>query len=346
MTLLKQTILKGVLLLSPTILAVLLLGGYSLSKGEQANEAAREAPVHNAVTIAVRNGMTTLTVDEKSQEQSGIEEQPVTAGSSAEGPIVYGTVVDLQPLVDLTGRYASAIADLAAAKSELSIVRAELGRVTALYNDEQNLSLKALGTARAADATVLAKFSVAQAAVTSIVTTARQQFGTSIAGWLSSPPSSELASLLSRREVLVRIALSSQPKLVPKTLTLYGDNESSVEARLVSVSTQTDPNVQGQAYLYRVPSALATGARVTGHFSIEEKPSLRIPADSIVWYGGQPWAYVRTTPTTFERRTVGQSAPMNGDFLVTNGFKVGEQVVVRGAQLLLSEEGRALLSKD
>lgn len=346
MTLSKRTILAGLLLLSPTILAVLLLGGYWLSKGEQANEAAREAPVHNAVTIAVKNGRTTLTVDEKSQGQSGIAEQPVAAGSSAEGPIVYGTVVDLQPLVDLTGRYASAIAELAAAKSELYTVRAELGRVTTLYNDEQNLSLKALGAARAADATAVAKFSVAEAAVTSIVTTTRQQFGTSIAGWLSSPPSSELASLLSHREVMVRIALPSQPKLVPKTLTLYGDSESPVEARLVSVSTQTDPNVQGQAYIYRVASSLATGARVTGHVSTEAKPSLRIPADSIVWYGGQPWAYVRTAPTNFERRAVDQNVQRNGDFLVPTGFKAGEQVVVRGAQLLLSEESRALLSKD
>lgn len=346
MTLSKQTIFKGVLLLSPTILTLLTLGGYWLSKGEQANEAAREAPVQNTVTIAVKAGKTTLSVDEKSQEQSGIEVRPITAGSSAEGPAVYGTVVDLQPLIDLTGRYASSKADLGAAKSELSAARAELRRVTALYNDEQNLSLKALGAAHAADATAVAKVSVAEATVSSVVSTTRQQFGALIAGWLTSPPSLELLSLLSHRAVLVRVAIPSSPRLVPKTLTVYGENQLPWDARLVSVSTQADPNVQGQAYLYRVASPLATGTRVAGHISAEAKLSLRIPADSIVWYGGQPWAYVRTSPTSFERRALDQDAQWAGDFLVIKGFKVGEQVVVRGAQLLLSEEGHALLSKD
>jgi hypothetical protein len=73
---------------------------------------------------------------------------------------------------------------------------------------------------------------------------------------------------------------------------------------------------------------------------------VRIPADAVVWYGGQPWAYVRTGGTDFERRRIEQDHPTDGGFVVVHGFTPGEAVVVQGAQLLLSEESRALVSKD
>lgn len=346
MTLPGRTILKGLLLLSPTILALLLLGGYWVSKNEQANEAEREAPVRNMVSIGVRNGITTLTVDQDLQTHSGIQARGLDDATAAEGPAVYGTVIDLQPLVELSGRYASVLADLGAARAEAAGSRAELERVKALYEDDRNVSLKALGAARAADAASAAKVNIAQATANAIAGSIRQQFGTTVAGWATSSAAAELAPFMARREVLVRVVTGPQAGAAPGTLALHGNDASPIQARLVSASPQTDPNVQGQAYFYRAAAPLAAGTRVIGHIGKTQNPGLNIPAAAIVWYGGQPWAYVRTEPTLFERRAVDQSMPRNGDYLVTTGFKAGEQVVVRGAQLLLSEESRALLSKD
>lgn len=346
MKLSKRTILKGLLLLSPTFLALLLLGGYWWSKGKQANEAERETPAHAAISIEVKNGFTTLTVDEVSQTQSGIRTKELGDAVTANGPAVYGTVIDLQPLVELSGRYASTLADLKAANTESATSQAELVRVKALYEDDQNVSLKALGAARAADAASAAKANVAQTTANAVAGSIRQQFGGKFAAWATSAGSSELAPFAARREVVVRIVLISKSGPAPTTLTLYGNDQSPVQAQLVSASPQTDPNIQGQTYFYRVAAPLAVGTRVIGHLGESQSSGLDIPAPAIVWYGGQPRAYVRTAATTFERRVVDQSMPRNGDYLVSNGFKSGEQVVISGAQLLLSEESRALLSKD
>jgi hypothetical protein len=346
MTRWKRTILKGLLLLCPTFLALLLLGGYWWSKGKQANEAEREAPVHSAISIEVRNGVTTLTVDEASQTQSGIRTKELGDAVTANGPTVYGTVIDLQPLVELSSRYASTLAELNAARLESATSQAELARVKSLYEDDRNVSLKALGAARVADAASAAKVNVVQMTANTIAGSIRQQFGTKFAVWATSGGSSELAPFAARREVVVRIALISKSGPAPTTLTLYGNAQSPIQAQLVSASPQTDPNIQGQTYVYWVAAPLAVGTRVVGHLGENENSGLDIPAPAVVWYGGQPWVYVRTAATTFERRTVDQSMPRNGDYLVTNGFKSGEQVVISGAQLLLSEESRALLSKD
>ena len=65
-----------------------------------------------------------------------------------------------------------------------------------------------------------------------------------------------------------------------------------------------------------------------------------VPSGAVVWYAGQPWAYVQAGPTRFARRPLGQAAETDGGFFVTGDLKAGDRVVTSGAQLLLSEEQR------
>jgi hypothetical protein len=79
-------------------------------------------------------------------------------------------------------------------------------------------------------------------------------------------------------------------------------------------------------------------------------PRLVIPESAVVWNGGQPWAYVQTTPDHFTRRYVSAGDEGEQGFLVNYGFHTGDRVVTQGAQLLLSEElkpqGIATACKD
>ncbi|WP_084085377.1 hypothetical protein [Cupriavidus sp. USMAA2-4] len=344
----RRTLLKGLLLLSPAILAALVLGGFLLSRGEQASEAEREAPVPSSVRVAVENGFTMLTVDEAAQARSGIQLQALNAAQPTSGTTVYGTVIDLQPLVELTSRYASSLADLDSAKAALEAARAELERTQALYADVQNASLKALQAARSANAAAAAKVKSLQANVSGIVASARQQYGAIVSRWVLVPATPELAPFLERREVLLRIVFpGGQTGAGPAVLKAIGDGVAPFDARLISAAPQVDPGIQGQAYFYRTAAPLATGARISARAPITvavkatAKAGVLIPASAIVWYGGQPWAYVRTGKGQFQRRAVDPHFPQDGDYFVTDGFAPGELAVVRGAQLLLSEESRA-----
>jgi hypothetical protein len=58
----------------------------------------------------------------------------------------------------------------------------------------------------------------------------------------------------------------------------------------------------------------------------------------VVWHGGGAWAYVKEDNDTFVRRPVDTSHEAPGGWFNAAGFKEGEEVVVRGPQLLLSEE--------
>lgn len=339
-------IVKLLFLAAPALLALALLAAHLASKNEQADDAEREAPIHKAFAIAVDNGVTTLTVDNASQVRSGIQVKILTATQAAAGPAVYGTVVDVQPLLDLSSRYAAGGADLRAAQADLGRRDAQRRRIQALYDDGQNASRKALDAADADAAAARARAASARIAVAANAAALRQQFGPALASWAMAPSSPDLRALAQRNEVLVRVVSMAPDRAAPQSLALSDGTRQPVAARLVSASPQTDPGIQGQAWFYRTGAPLAVGTRLTGRFDVQTRAAIRIPADAVVWYGGQPWAYVRTDGTTFERRRIAPDLPVDGGFIVTGGFAAGEAIVVQGAQLLLSEESRALLRDD
>ncbi|EHP41784.1 divalent cation resistant determinant protein C [Cupriavidus basilensis OR16] len=350
MTMIRNTILKGILLLSPALLAALVLGGFLLSKGEQDKEAQREAPVPSAVRITMTNGFTTLMVDAAMQARSGFQVDALAPPASAtSGPAAYGIVLDLQPLVEMASRHAAGLADLNAAQAALDASRADYDRLQTLNADAGNVSLKTVEAAHAALAAARARCNAARAGIAALASAARQQFGPALSAWASTPESAELAPLVARREVLLRVVLpAGLSAAAPTRLKVTTDGFPAFDARLISPSPQVDPGILGQAYFYRAMAPLATGTRVTAHVAIAPGPDsgLLVPAGAIVWYGGQPWAYVQSDNTHFQRRPVDPRAPQDGDFVVTEGFKPAERVVVRGAQLLLSEESRAQLASQ
>ncbi|WP_144410049.1 efflux RND transporter periplasmic adaptor subunit [Cupriavidus basilensis] len=349
MTMRRKTILKGILLLSPAILAALALGGFLLSKGEQDKEAEREAPVSSSVRITVADGFTTLMVDAAMQARSGFQVDALAPASATTGPAAYGIVLDLQPLVELASRHASGVADLNATQAALDASRADFERLQTLNADASNVSLKTVQAARAVLASATAKVNAARVSVAAIASAARQQFGPALSAWASTPESPELAPFVARREVLLRVVLPAGPSVTaPALLKVTTDGIPAFDARLISPSPQVDPGIQGQAYFYRAAVSLATGMRVTAHIPVSsgQKNGLLVPAGAVVWYGGQPWAYVQSDSTHFQRRPVDPRSPQDGDFVVTEGFKPAERVVVRGAQLLLSEESRAQLASQ
>ena len=66
-----------------------------------------------------------------------------------------------------------------------------------------------------------------------------------------------------------------------------------------------------------------------------------IPAAAVVWWQGKAWVYVQTDPNHFVRRELSTETPVPEGWFVGTGLAAGDSIVVRGAQLLLSEEFRA-----
>jgi len=309
-------------------------------KGDVGTEAAMPAATQG---VAIVNGVIVVMLDTATQTQSGIRTEPLSNANYRAETAAYGTVLDLQPLIDLRTRYASALADADAARAMAAASRQEYERSRLLYQDNQNVALKTYQAAQAGYHSDRVKADTAALNTQNIQAAARQQFGATLRRWALDPHSPELTRLLNQQDVLLRVTLPLDDGMVaPAQIQISANNYRRLPAYLVSPSPQSDPAVQGSAFIYRTAAPIATGTNIAAYLPTSNQVThgILIPASAIVWYGGQSWAYKQISAAHFGRYSVAQQFPMQGGFFVTQGFKPGERVVVSGAQLLLSEELR------
>jgi len=108
----------------------------------------------------------------------------------------------------------------------------------------------------------------------------------------------------------------------------------------------------GQALLFEVDvpaeRRLRPGVAVTAHVPTHGAPmnGVLIPRSAVLRHGGRTWAYVKTGEVRLERRDVVLYRPTSDGWFVTSGVSPGENVVVDGAQLLLSEELKAQIESE
>ena len=292
--------------------------------------------------VAIVNGVTVVMLDTATQMQSVIRTEPLSAASYQTQTDAYSTVLDLQPLIDLRMRYSLALADAEVARATVAASRQEYERSRLLYQDNQNVSLKTYKASQAVYLSDQARSAAAALNVQNIRASARQQFGETLERWaLVDPHSSEFERLLQRQEVLLRVTLPPGDSIAAPAQIQIGTNDNRrLPAYLVSPSPQSDPVMQGSAFIYRTAAPIATGSNIAAYLPTAGQTArgILIPAGAIVWYGGQPWAYLQISAERFGRYPVAQNSPMQGGFFMSEGFKPGQRVVVSGAQLLLSEE--------
>ena len=164
----------------------------------------------------------------------------------------------------------------------------------------------------------------------------------------------ELVQLTDFGASLARITWRGELGVAPASLTLSPANGTSagVTARLVGIGAEVDSVTRNPVYLYRFaggwPGArpglpvVATirdrgpgaGAAVTN-----VAQTLFVPNDAVVQWNALAWVYVEHEPRHFRRVRVLTDRPTTGGYLMPVGaLKVGDHVVTRGAQQLLSQE--------
>ena len=311
------------------------------AKGTAEEDGGAEAPRR----VVIENGETVVLLDAASREASGVGTEALAPASQPEEIRGYGAAVDLRPLAELRSTLAAARAAVAKAAAQVEAARREHRRVEVLFRDNRNMSAKALdeatGRLREAEA---ARFE-AEAAVRSSQAAAGQEWGPVIAGWLMRD-SPALARLLARQDILVQVTVPpDQPAAFEATTAqLEVSPGSRVAARFLSAAGRTDPRLQGASAFYVAPgsSGLLPGMTFTAYLpSSREQAGAVVPESAIVSWQGKSWAYVVTAPGRYVRREVKTDVPARGGGYVVADLPAGTEVVVRGAQMLLSEELRA-----
>ncbi|MFZ5956794.1 hypothetical protein ACOXVJ_04675 [Pseudomonas knackmussii] len=288
-------------------------------------------------------GLTLVTLDPATLARTGIQTAALASINHRDERLAYGSVPDLQSLTDLGNRYRAAHGELAAAQAAASASNQELQRSRALARDAGNISQKSLQAAAATATADQTRVESARTNLQALRASLAQQFGERLAQLVAAQPSAELNRLLNHQDSLLRIAIPTLDKdKPPQQISIEDEAGQRITAELLSAAPQVDANLAGPVYLYRSTASLPFGSRLLAHLPTAQAVTegVLIPQSAVLWFGGMPWAYAQVEAGRFVRRPLSDAVSVPEGYFVGSGFKAGEQVVVRGAQLLLSEEQR------
>jgi hypothetical protein len=304
-----------------------------------------EEEIETPSAAAESGGFAVVRVSAESQKASGIQTAALDTATSSAGAEVYGIVVNLQPLFELRGRYLAALAERRALRAGAANSRGEYERLKMLHADDRNVSERAVQAAEAQWRSDEARVQGAEQAAESIRDEIRASWGPVVTEWVIDPDEPRFAALAAQRAVIAQLAfpheLQSSAGRASLSVAPVSARAAQLPARYVSPAPQTDATLPGATYFYLVEGqGLRSGMRVAGQLKLggKERDGVAVPEAAVVWHGGRAWAYVREEPAVFVRKPVSTAEEIGNTWFNADGFQAGDEVVVSGAQLLLSEE--------
>jgi len=242
----------------------------------------------------------------------------------------FGRVIDPTPFVTLVAEQETARATLAASEKELA-------RVKRLHELGGNASAQALETAQANAGRDRAAAASARVRL--------------LAGWgrklAADANLGTLRDALEKGAALVRLDVlpgeTPAPDVKIAHVSLPGADQV-FEAEVIGPAPVADPQVQGASFIaivreHLLPAGAALRATLAGVGEAEK--AVLVPRSAVVYHQGSAWIYVLGEEDTFERKIVTLGRSMDDSVAISNGVESGEQVVITGAQQLLSAELQA-----
>lgn len=333
----KWLITAILLLFASSIAGVALMASHRANRQDQDDRPAAlsQEPAQTA------SGIVNLNVQTQTREGIRIlAVKPMTMRGQAEA---FAVVLSVTDLVNARNSYfAAARTNLQRDRANLDAARTEYERVKKLYDENQNMSLKATQDAETAYRIAQAQLDTDRQDAQLQLDVVRQRWGDIVTHWVESD-SAVLESVLQQRDRLIQVTLppgrvGDPPRVVSIELPLH----RLVAARFVCALPQVSPQMQGLSFLYLAPQRedLGVGSNVIALVPIGRlSPGSLIPESAVVWWQGEAWVYEQTSSESFARRPVPTNDPVKGGYFVPEtAVPPGSKLVTTGASVLLSQE--------
>lgn len=320
-------------------LAVLALAGCGKAGGDADDHPKAAAESADKPEADVPPG--TVVVDAATLTRAGLVTALPGATNCAATLTAYGQVLDpaglTQQLMELDR--AELVADRA---------RVELKRAT-LLREQKNLSEKAYQDADTAYRQSLADWMSLRFQVQTNwgERVARLTGDLASADGAGQAPDPELKTL-TERSALIRVDLPAGVRLTPAqqlvTVTSLAEQAPAVTATCYDRWPTVDPQTQQESLLCvaerDAAHPLIPGEAITAQIPVGEArlAGVVVPAAAVIRYEGAAWVYVQTATNRFTRTLISLEHPMAGGWLLTEGLSSTNQIIVTGAQTVLSQE--------
>ena len=302
--------------------------------------------------VQINTGKPVIQLDAQAQKFSGIETLTLKPASHHSEFTAYGKAINIQPLLALRNRYLVALTERSSAKARFRQAEQNTKRQQDLYRHGVS-SKRSLQEQQAQWQSYKAQVEATDFQEKAIIDETLLNWGKELTNWALSTDSDKLGAFLSGRQRLLQITLPANKHLYGTIQTIYveasGNRNKAHKAEQISVAALTETAAQGESYYFQTSDKnIITGMNVTAWIPEQnvQMTGVIIPESALIWYMDQALVYVKTDGKTFSQRILEHYSASAGGYFITGTIKPGEQIVTKGAQMLLSEELRGQIPKE
>jgi len=309
------------------IAAALVLAGFLIGAGDAPDPEAGSGRPIDADGSGPPGLVLQLTPGEV--ERAGIGFERVSASEMTPEVRGYGSVLDPAAAIGAATRWF-------AARAQAHRAARDLARVRDLAADDGNASARELEAAQALSAVARSERDLAEATVTGLL-------GRAV---VTAPGLPSLVERLVRREVaLVRLDVpAGEDRPEPEAgavLVEYPGPVEPLSARYLGPAPDANPVLPGWGLLFVVSDhPPPAGTPIHGAIRTNGAPraGVDVAASAMIRRGGDVFVFVKDGKHRFRRREVTGRSRSDGRWFVARGLRPGDEVVVTGAQQLLSRQ--------
>lgn len=289
----------------------------------------------------------TVTLDDEAVEYAGVDIMPVKEKLFFPEIKAFASVVDVRELIQWRSRLNQLQSALTLARVSENSSRQELERLKKLAGNTGSVASKNVNYAEASWQEARANLQAARFQLEDAETELKQSWGQVIAAWIIDKDSKEFERLVNREDSLLLVTVPVDESLPADVSVIRvsreADRDAARKAYYVSPAYVASQVAQGETYYFRIATGkLRLGMRLDAWIPQNDEPlrGFHIPEQAIVWYAGQPWSYIKQDEATYKRRSLVSGQAVAGGIFIQSGFEAGEELVISGSQMLLSEEFR------
>jgi hypothetical protein len=320
----------------------------------EAYQNSQEEEIEGPNRVSEKEGINIVSLPLATQQNSGITTAKVSSAVFQGEVKSFGNVVSIDSLTEAKARFLNLKTDIAIARAASGSNLQQYQRLKTLNADDKNVSDRAVQEALAAVSADTSKITASELQLKNLQTSTKLQWGQTLAKLaFEDKLAPHLANLLDRKNVLIQVSLplNTLTPVAGSSINVSPLNESvtPIKAIYVSPASTSDSNGFGKTFYYSAPAdLLRIGMRVNIQAAADASDTANgivIPSNAVVWYAGKPWAYFKQGKDQFVRKPISTDTEVDAGWF-NQGIDANSEVVVSGAQLLLSEEFKYLIKNE
>jgi len=302
--------------------------------------------------VSIQNKI--ITLSDSMIKNSGINVQPISESRKRSSTPSYGYVVNLKNLINYQTNYLNLNFEINKLNLQLKEEIVHFKTLQTLNEDNKNIADSVVGEKEIEINNLRNNLNIQKNNKNNLLQVIGQEWGQSFKNLLTDPKTSLLQNIFNSDSRLIKITIANNKiqKLPPSELILFSSLQpkNRYKANFISKAPFGSLDIQGSSYFYlTLSNDLMIGSKINSYIESSEDSQIKkfhIPKSAIIWNEGKPWIYVESINNSFLRQPIFKLEEVNDGWVVQFSNTPPRAIVTKGAQLLLSEEYKHLITNE